>query len=223
MSTFTRFQVFLSKELRQNWPFFFAMVVIAVFLAPAGSGLVQPQSTGASIADFLSMVIAILIGHQVIHSEFVGRSWQVVLTKPIAREYFLLGKFFSGLLGMTIAMALGGIALKWFLFHAPFPGAWSQIISFFVPTLPIDSWGKHVLDNTFFFSFGMMIGLWQPWSLKKFRQILVWIGFLIINLSIWYAGIFVRNSSVDYAWTFLFCIAALGASLGLIKELQIKE
>lgn len=103
----------------------FALVIIASSILlgqlSIGQDVKIVKDLGLAAISLFGVFIAIFVGTSLVHKEIDKRTVFVVLTKPVGRADFLLGKFF-GLVGtLTVlwaAMALSYLALILFLTHS---------------------------------------------------------------------------------------------------------
>ncbi|MFH1220144.1 MAG: ABC transporter permease subunit [Candidatus Eisenbacteria bacterium] len=97
---------------------FLAIGVFAVFVL--GSSLVIgpislgeqvriTQDLGLAAISVLSFMIAVLVGTSIVHREIDRRTIYTVISKPVARWQFILGKFLG--LITTVSLLLGGMTV----------------------------------------------------------------------------------------------------------------
>lgn len=102
----------------------FAVLIIAsswslAYLQP-GAELKLLIDIGLGSIRFFGMLIAIFLGVRLISDEIEKRTIHTILTKPVTRAQFLLGKFFGSLATVFSNLALMGIAFYVvFLIKAP--------------------------------------------------------------------------------------------------------
>ncbi len=102
----------------------FAVLIIAfswslAYLQP-GAELKLLIDIGLGTIRFFGMLIAIFLGVRLISDEIDKRTIHTILTKPVTRAQFLLGKFFGSLATVFCNLALMGIAFYVvFLIKAP--------------------------------------------------------------------------------------------------------
>jgi ABC-type transport system involved in multi-copper enzyme maturation permease subunit len=102
----------------------FAVLIIAsswslAYLQP-GAELKLLIDIGLGAIRFFGMLIAIFLGVRLISDEIEKRTIHTILTKPVTRAQFLLGKFFGSLATVFSNLALMGIAFYVvFLIKAP--------------------------------------------------------------------------------------------------------
>ncbi len=114
MSTFAIARIFFREAIRDRilnliWLFAIGMLGLSLFLGDlsAGSELKVVKDLGLGVINFLLVLVAIMIGSNAIYKEIDKRTIYVVLSKPIARWQFLLGKF----LGLFGVLAVLGAAM----------------------------------------------------------------------------------------------------------------
>lgn len=109
MSTFAIARIFFREAIRDRilnliWLFAIAMLGLSLFMGDlsAGSELKVVKDLGLGVINFLLVLVAIMIGSNAIYREIDKRTVYVVLSKPISRWQFLLGKFLGlfGVLGV---------------------------------------------------------------------------------------------------------------------------
>ncbi|MBM3268765.1 MAG: ABC transporter permease subunit [Candidatus Sericytochromatia bacterium] len=123
MSTFAIARIFFREAIRDRilnliWLFAIAMLGLSLFMGDlsAGSELKVVKDLGLGIINLLLVLVAIMIGASSIHKEIDKRTVYVVLSKPIARWQFLVGKFL-GLFGVLLLLAVAmGVAYYLLLF-----------------------------------------------------------------------------------------------------------
>lgn len=96
--------------------FFFALVLIVASLILANISYVERnrilQDIGMASIRFFSVAIAIFVGVGLIHKEVERRTVYTILSKPISRGEFLLGKYVGlvGTLWLQAAIMIGAFA-----------------------------------------------------------------------------------------------------------------
>src|SRR5258706_3370247 len=78
------------------------------FLSPRESSVVL-RSLGLAVILIAGLLITILAGIQVIPTEIERRTIYTVLSKPVQRFEFILGKFVGGLFTVFVMMAAMGV------------------------------------------------------------------------------------------------------------------
>jgi len=111
MSTLAVARIFFREAIRDRilnliWLFALAMLGLSLFMGDlsAGGELKVVKDLGLGVINLLLVLVAIMIGSNSIHKEIDKRTVYVVLSKPISRWQFLLGKFL-GLLGVIALLA----------------------------------------------------------------------------------------------------------------------
>jgi ABC-type transport system involved in multi-copper enzyme maturation permease subunit len=79
----------------------------------AGQDLKIIKDLGLAALDILGLLIAVFIGIGLVAKEVERRSIYSLLSKPLTREQFLLGKFFG--LAMTLAVNLAAMVVAYYL------------------------------------------------------------------------------------------------------------
>jgi len=94
--------------------FFFAVLVIGSAVLIASLSYVEGeriiQDVGLSAIRLFSVGIAIFVGIGLIHGEVERRTIYTILSKPVARTEFLLGKYLGLLLTVWLVLALMSVA-----------------------------------------------------------------------------------------------------------------
>ncbi|MCS7249500.1 MAG: ABC transporter permease [candidate division WOR-3 bacterium] len=96
------------------------VLLIVGFILMASSRFIKPLALGEeakiikdlslSTTNFISVLIAILIGGRLIYKEIEKRTIYLVLSKPIKRGEFILGKYFGQMLLLFIVIGILTIA-----------------------------------------------------------------------------------------------------------------
>lgn len=93
---------------------FFAVVVIGCAVLVASLSYVEGnriiQDVGLAAIRLFSLGIAIFVGIGLIHNEVERRTIQTILSKPVSRTEFLLGKYFGLLATVWMQVAIMGVA-----------------------------------------------------------------------------------------------------------------
>jgi ABC-type transport system involved in multi-copper enzyme maturation permease subunit len=104
---------------------FFAVVMVAISAlfgaASIGDQIKYVKDFSLMSISLFGVVIAIVLGVNLLHQELSKRTILNTLSKPVARWQFILGKFFGLLATLTIIVAMMGSGL--FLFLAFLEGA----------------------------------------------------------------------------------------------------
>lgn len=130
---------------------------------------------GLAIIAVLGAMIAILTGFTMIPSEVENRTLYPVLSKPVQRWQFVLGKFFgaAGVNGITVAMlAVIFFAVYWLKLHMFDPRLLLGIIMIYAQLV--------VLSGLIIF----------------FSTFMSWIGTIIVSMVVWFIGnysVFLRD------------------------------
>jgi ABC-type transport system involved in multi-copper enzyme maturation permease subunit len=88
-----------------------ALVLIAIsvsfgFLSSPRQELTMVKSMGLGVIALVGMLVALVLGINIVHAEIDKRTIYTVLAKPVRRYEFLLGKFFGGLLTISVNLVL---------------------------------------------------------------------------------------------------------------------
>jgi ABC-type transport system involved in multi-copper enzyme maturation permease subunit len=93
---------------------FFAVAVIGCAVLVASLSYVEGdriiQDVGLASIRLFSLGIAIFVGIGLIHNEVERRTIQTILSKPVSRADFLLGKYFGLLATVWLQVAIMGVA-----------------------------------------------------------------------------------------------------------------
>jgi ABC-type transport system involved in multi-copper enzyme maturation permease subunit len=90
------------------------LAIAAVALATEGTGAGRAQAAldlGLSAMGAAGTLVAIFLGTSLVHKELDRRTVYVVLTKPVSRFEFLIGKFLGLMATLTLMAALMGVGL----------------------------------------------------------------------------------------------------------------
>ncbi len=100
--------------------FLFALIVIlaAAFFGTVsiGSQIIVVQNFGLFAISVFTVAYACISGSSFLHKELQRRTISTVLSRPVSRPAFLLGKYFGMLLTITVMIAVMGGALSGFVF-----------------------------------------------------------------------------------------------------------
>lgn len=123
MSTLAIARIFFREAIRDRilnliWLFAIAMLGLSLFMGDlsAGSELKVVKDLGLGIINVLLVLVALMIGSNAIYKEIDKRTVYVVLSKPIARWQFLLGKFL-GLFGVLLVLGSAMTAAYYLLLY----------------------------------------------------------------------------------------------------------
>src|SRR5262245_58315163 len=93
---------------------FFAVLMIGAGAVVATLSYVESerilQDVGMASVRFFGVAIAILVGINLIHREVDRRTVNTILSKPLSRGEFLVGKFLGLTLTIWLQMAIMGVA-----------------------------------------------------------------------------------------------------------------
>src|SRR6185369_15898518 len=89
----------------------FLFILLDFFFAKLALGdLVLIKSFGLAGLYFFGLIITIFMGASAIHAEIERRTLYFILSKPVSRAEFLLGKFFGLLAALFLAAGLIAVA-----------------------------------------------------------------------------------------------------------------
>lgn len=205
------------KELRQ-----FPAPIITLFIL----ALLSRSKDVGEIFQLGILCTAIWIGGQIVHGEYISRSWNYTLTKPVAREWILLIRYVTNLVWIFLTLGLAWIA-KLLIHKLPLPPAWQFLDSILFPVVPASLLLTEMSRAFIACTFAITIGFWQPWMFRKTRQILCWIAVVFVCASV--KELTELQLGPLHPWNvyhinrLLFGIACLAASFGFIREIQVKE
>jgi ABC-type transport system involved in multi-copper enzyme maturation permease subunit len=91
-------------------------------------------STGLGVITLAGVFIAVILGINLVPAEIEKRTIYTILSKPVRRHEFLLGKFLGGLLTVFVNIALMGIVFilgVWLKTHSMDSQVWQGVIMIF--------------------------------------------------------------------------------------------
>lgn len=108
--------------------FMFFLVLAAQVLSPLalGEGPRVVRDVALSAVSLAGMFIIVMVGTTLLHKELERRSIYVLLSKPVSRPEYVIGKYFGllGMLAVAVAlMTLCVLAVNWWM-----TGAWNTRI-----------------------------------------------------------------------------------------------
>ncbi|MBU6429252.1 MAG: ABC transporter permease [Cyanobacteria bacterium REEB65] len=125
MSTVAISRIFFREAIRDRilnliWLFALAMLGLSLFMGDlsAGAEYKVVKDFGLGIINLLLVLVALMIGTSAIYKEIDKRTVYVVLSKPVARWNFLVGKWLglAGVLAVLAgAMTVAYYALLWLM------------------------------------------------------------------------------------------------------------
>jgi ABC-type transport system involved in multi-copper enzyme maturation permease subunit len=90
-----------------------ALAMICLYIAFTSFGQREDTtitlSTGLSVISLAGLFISVILGINLVPAEIEKRTIYTILSKPVRRHEFLLGKFFGGLTTVFVNIALMGI------------------------------------------------------------------------------------------------------------------
>lgn len=110
------------KEAARNKMFYllvafgvvFALSSRVISLLTLGDDVKVLKDAGLAAISFFSVLIAVFTGINLVYKEIEKKTIYNILSKPISRTNFIIGKFFG--LAFTLLVALSAMALIFFLF-----------------------------------------------------------------------------------------------------------
>jgi ABC-2 type transport system permease protein len=213
---------------------FFALSSKLISFLTLGDSLKVLKDTGLAAINFFCVLIAIFTGINLVYKEIEKRTVYNILSKPVSRDEFIIGKFLG--LALTMLVALGSMAVIFFFFVALSGGGFDLriILYFFMLFLELlvivaisllfSSFTTPILSFIFTVSL-YLIGhvLWTFNEFKAYLAIPLWrtfthaIYYLLPNLEKFNIKNEVVLGSALNSWTILFSIAyALAYILALL-------
>lgn len=104
----------------------FALSSKLISLLTIGDEVKVLKDVGLSVIDFFSVLTAVFTGINLIYKEIDKKTSYTILSKPISRSQFIIGKFFG--LAFTLLVALVSMAAIFFLFLYLSTGEFSGMI-----------------------------------------------------------------------------------------------
>jgi ABC-type transport system involved in multi-copper enzyme maturation permease subunit len=109
----------------------FALSSKLVSFLTLGDTMKVVKDTGLAAIDFFCVLIAVFTGITLVYKEIEKKTIYNILSKPVSRDQFIIGKFLG--LALTMLTALASMAVIFFLFVALSGGGFDlKIILFFV-------------------------------------------------------------------------------------------
>jgi Cu-processing system permease protein len=103
------------KVLYLALAFMLLLVLAAQVLSPLalGEGARIVRDVGLSMVSLFGMFLIVMVGTTLLHREVERRSIHVLLSKPVARHEYMLGKFLGllGMLGVCVALMTADVFL----------------------------------------------------------------------------------------------------------------
>jgi ABC-type transport system involved in multi-copper enzyme maturation permease subunit len=213
---------------------FFALSSKLISFLTLGDSLTVLKDTGLAAINFFCVLIAIFTGINLVYKEIEKRTVYNILSKPVSRDEFIIGKFLG--LALTMLVALGSMATIFFLFVALSGGGFDLriILYFFMLFLELliivaisllfSSFTTPILS--FIFTVSLYLIGHILWTFNEFRTYLaipVWKTFTLVmyyllpNLDKFNIKNDVVLGSALNPWTILFSILyALAYILALL-------
>lgn len=204
----------------------------------AGQDVKIIKDLGLAALGFFGVIIAVFVGTSLVHKELDKRTVFVVLTKPVPRAAFLVGKFAGLMATLTVLTACMGLAYLGLLallrveihvgmFQA-IGFAWLELVLLTSLTLLFSTFTTPVLCMLYSFSLyfiGHNLGTFRDMAQKSapgLREVLMGMYYLLPNLTLFdiknqvvygYASPAGQVAAVTaYAFAYsaaVFCVAAL--------------
>jgi ABC-type transport system involved in multi-copper enzyme maturation permease subunit len=123
-----------------------ALAMIGLFFAfssfTAREDLTITLSTGLGVISLAGVFISVILGINLVPSEIEKRTIYTILSKPVRRHEFLLGKYFGGLTTVFVNIALMGIVfigLVWLKTRNPDSQVWEGVLMIFFQMMLLSS------------------------------------------------------------------------------------
>jgi len=123
-----------------------ALAMIGLYFAftsfSAREDLTITLSTGLGVISLAGVFISVILGINLVPSEIEKRTIYTILSKPVRRHEFLLGKYFGGLLTVFVNIALMGmvfIVLVWVKTKSTDNAVWEGVVLIFFQMMLLSS------------------------------------------------------------------------------------
>jgi ABC-type transport system involved in multi-copper enzyme maturation permease subunit len=123
-----------------------ALAMIGLFFAftsfSAREDLTITLSTGLGVISLAGVFISVILGINLVPSEIEKRTIYTILSKPVRRHEFLLGKYFGGLTTVFVNIASMGIVfilLVWVKERHPEASVWEGVLMIFFQMMLLSS------------------------------------------------------------------------------------
>jgi hypothetical protein len=216
------------KSLRQV-----AWVLVAVALAAALETVVGTaeafverraveslEPRGPTVMFSLLWLFSLLLGVSMWDHEHKIKTWGFHLTKPLARELLAGLTFVVGLGLLAVAVWVGAQVLPLLLGILPWPASWGPVRDKLLVPATFGELALFMLRCLPPFTTGFVAALWGTTPRSSFRYVSG------LALLIAYYGMFVTPFEawhVAWAAPLVFAVLSLGASFGLVKEIQVAQ
>jgi ABC-type transport system involved in multi-copper enzyme maturation permease subunit len=172
-----------------------------------GEDLKMVKELGYDTIIFLAGLFAVLAASMSISEEIEGRTAVTLMSKPVSRRQFLLGKFFGILLAallMTALLALAFFLIVWFKpvydREEVSPPGWIQDARFFIPELgqPVNAFWAGILwwfADTMVIAPGVILGFCQVMVLLAIAVALATRLPMVVNVPVCSAIFFLGHLS----------------------------
>lgn len=202
---------------------FFALSSKLVSFLTIGDAMKVLKDTGLAAIDFFCVLIAIFTGISLIYKEIEKKTVYNILSKPVSRDEFIIGKFLG--LGLTMLAALTAMAVIFFVFVALSGGgfAWAILLYFFMLLIELliivaisllfSSFTTPILS--FIFTVSLYLIGQIMWTFNEFKSLLKVPAWKIITQTLYYllpnlAKFNIKNEVVMGTainpWTVLFSV-----------------
>src|ERR1700735_2183477 len=121
MKSFTIAMATAKEAIRQ--PAFFVLMLLALAwlvlsIFSFGEDIKMYKDTGLTTISFVALLLALLTASSTVAEEIEGKTAITLLSKPINRRQFIIGKYLGIELGVLVLYVLLGTLFAW--------GVWSQ-------------------------------------------------------------------------------------------------
>jgi ABC-type transport system involved in multi-copper enzyme maturation permease subunit len=123
-----------------------ALAMIGLFFAFTSfsqrEDLTITLSTGLGVISLAGVFISVILGINLVPAEIEKRTIYTILSKPVRRHEFLIGKFFGGLTTVFVNIALMGIVfivLVWVKEGHPASSVWEGVLMIFFQMMLLSS------------------------------------------------------------------------------------
>jgi ABC-type transport system involved in multi-copper enzyme maturation permease subunit len=243
------------KEATRNKIFYLLVVFGIVFalasrlisLLTVGDTVRVLKDTGLAAIHFFCVLIAVFTGINLVYKEIERRTVYNILSKPVSRDQFILGKFVG--LALTVFSALAAMALIFFLFVFAAAGSfdWRLLLYFLMLFLELliiiaisllfSSFSTPILS--FIFTLSLYLIGHVLWTYNEFKSRLLtpvsrWLGqllyYLLPNLEkfnvrdamVLGTPISPRLAALTVAYALLYIAALLLLTMAIFRRREFK-
>jgi ABC-type transport system involved in multi-copper enzyme maturation permease subunit len=182
---------------RECWrqPMFWLMTVLAIFLMAVsmvvpyftfGEDYKMMKQIGFDIVMFFSALFGLLAASISINEEIEGRTAITVMSKPINRRQFLIGKYIGTLMACWAMTLILGWALNWALYIKPFFDRLDDVNDMMpaeIVSLLTPQFGK-LVPTPEGSAFAQGVGIWMGEALAHHVGLLLVFGQVMVLLAI---------------------------------------